>query len=143
LCFGGKFIQGAKDIPDISGVIPAPQSAPLVAIMLAMYMGFKEIYLIGTDYDTIITREYKYAYGPTIFQGMGFKEFAVDHNGKALTSFGEDFKIFGILWSQFEVLQHIAKANGIKICNASGGGILDVFERVDYRSLFPRNDSGN
>jgi len=39
------------------------------------------------------------------------------------------------MWRVYELQQSLAEAAGIKICNATRGGFLDVFERADYDSV--------
>ena len=133
LCFGRAFCPQQNAIPDITKVLPKPQSAPLMVLMIAMYMGFKEIYLIGVEHDWIVTKEYKYAFESTVFKG---KDISVSADGKALTTLTEDIEVMRVLWSQYGALRNIAEKNGIKICNAAAGGMLDVYERVDFDSLF-------
>lgn len=38
------------------------QSVPIMCLELAIYMGFSEIYLIGTEHDALTTNQYKYFY---------------------------------------------------------------------------------
>ncbi|MBX4998474.1 hypothetical protein HJB51_12430 [Rhizobium lentis] len=50
--FAGGFSEYPTDaLPDIASRIPAVQSVPVMCLMIAMYMGFSEIYLLGTDHD--------------------------------------------------------------------------------------------
>ncbi|PKB53215.1 hypothetical protein CRH03_22195 [Clostridium sp. HMb25] len=78
-------------------------------LQLAMYMGFKEIYLLGVDCD----------YSNSSFRFKGH----ICSPEKQMTI-------------SYEVVAEYAKKNGIKIYNATRGGKLEVFERVDFDSLF-------
>lgn len=40
------------------------------------------------------------------------------------------------LWENYKAVKRIAEQNDIKIYNATVGGALDVFPRVDYNDLF-------
>ena len=40
------------------------------------------------------------------------------------------------LWEQYKIMREIATQKGINIYNATRGGQLDVFDRVDYDTLF-------
>jgi hypothetical protein len=42
----------------------------------------------------------------------------------------------GKLWQGYRKLSSLAAGHGIQIFNATGGGFLDEFERVNYESLF-------
>jgi hypothetical protein len=39
------------------------------------------------------------------------------------------------LWNQYEYLRRFAESKGIRILNATKGGVLDVFDRVEYEDL--------
>ena len=39
------------------------------------------------------------------------------------------------LWKNYRSLHRIAEAKGIKILNATNGGYLDVFDRIDYADV--------
>jgi hypothetical protein len=41
-----------------------------------------------------------------------------------------------VLWNQYEMLNTIAQSKNIKIFNATKRSLLDVFDKVDYESLF-------
>ncbi len=90
------------------------------AIQLACYMGFKKIYLLGCDCDY-----------------HGEKQHFLDYGLKASPSAG-DAQIVA-----YTAAKEYADTHGIKIYNATRGGKLEVFERVDFDSLFPPEDSEN
>lgn len=46
--------------------------------------------------------------------------------------------VYGNLWSQYRRLKNYAQSQSLNIYNATKGGLLDVFDRVDYDSLFPK-----
>lgn len=84
------------------------------AMQLAVYMGFKEIYLIGCDCDYSGDKQHMVDYGPRKTESNSVK----------------------YMISSYKVAKDYADAHGIKICNATRGGKLEVFERVDFDSLF-------
>lgn len=99
------------------------------AIELAIYMGFTRIYLLGVDNNyakkrledgkVYVDESMKSSY----FEGMrGGDGIAIQNVGPMNASYTE-CKIF-------------ADKHGIKIYNATRGGKLEVFERVDLDSLF-------
>ncbi len=89
-------------------------------LQFAVYMGFKEIYLIGTDCN---------------YQNQGGEGdyFIKDYNDstKHPSNFLTD-KVF----IAYRKAKEYADSHGIKIYNATRGGKLEVFERVDFDSLF-------
>lgn len=88
------------------------------SMQLAAYMGFKEIYLLGVDFS----------YG-----GKG-KDSQYDHfyQEEKLVSIGYERQVYLAYLSA----KKYAEEHGIKIYNATRGGKLEIFERVDFDSLF-------
>ena len=86
------------------------------ALQLAVYMGFTEIYLLGVDCNY-----------------SGSKQHFLDF-GNRITDNPEEKMI-----AAYKVAKKYADAHGIKIYNATRGGKLEVFERVDFDSLFETN----
>lgn len=123
--------ESMSKIRDITKKMPRVQAVPIMCLMIAMYMGFKEIYLIGVDLDSFRTGEYKHFHGSTVM----VDDVAVDSNGMLRQSLYEEFQINLILWKQFRILKNIAQATGISIFNATDGGALDVFERVNLEEI--------
>jgi uncharacterized Rossmann fold enzyme len=89
-------------------------------LQLAAYMGFKEIYLIGADNCN---------YGK-------------EHAGHYVADYDhENFKSWVHVDKTtlaYQSAKAYADAHGIKIYNATRGGKLEVFERVDFDSLFEK-----
>ena len=88
-----------------------------VALQLAVYMGFKEIYLLGTDCTT--SAENKYFYDQYITSNV--KKYSLDVSN---------------VMRAYEVARRYADEHGIKIYNATRGGNLEIFERVKFEYLF-------
>jgi hypothetical protein len=121
-------------IPDLTAPVPGVQSVPILALMLAMYMGGDKLYLLGTDHDHFRSGEYKYFYEPTVLKG---KDISVDEKDRLRGGWFAEFSALAVLWSQYRSVKEIANANGIEIFNATHGGELDEFPRVALDSLFP------
>ena len=101
-------------------------------IELAIYMGFKEIYLLGIDHNYITKKNQQ---GETVLDGNStanyfagiaplkyeakVKEEDLTHLMDGSTNAYQNAKIF-------------ADDHGIKIFNATRGGHLEVFERIDF-----------
>ena len=88
-----------------------------ICLELAVYMGFKEIYLLGVDCDY-----------------SGKKQHVID-TGDVVLNNPESRMI-----EAYKKAKEYADSHGIKIYNATRGGKLEVFERVDFDSLFPEDD---
>jgi len=132
LTLGGGIDENRKDIIDICHIAPAVQSVPIMALIIAMYMGFSTIYLLGTEHDSFATGYYRYFYDNQVTS----TDFAVATNGDIRCTLYQELRAYTILWEQYLHLNNIAESNGIKIFNATQGGKLDVFERVDFDTLF-------
>jgi len=89
------------------------------AINVAEYMGFDEIYLLGVDCNYSGNKQY--------FDNSKNSD-VVDTKTAELIREGQ---ILG-----YELMKKEAEKRGIKIYNATRGGALEVFERVDFDSLF-------
>ncbi|MBP2233301.1 hypothetical protein J2847_006638 [Azospirillum agricola] len=118
---------------DITRTIPSIQSSPILCLMLMMYMGFKEIYLIGTDHDQIQKGFYKYPFEPRAVKDA---DHSVDAAGRPTESMFDQMNSMISLWTQYRVMKYLANRNGIKIYNSSNGGMLDEFKRIPLESLF-------
>lgn len=122
----------SRDIPDISTAIPGVQSVPIMALVLGMYMGFEDLYLLGTEHSELVTRRYLYSFEPTVLKG---KDLSTTPSGEITTSRYDDLHALGRLWRQYRVLGEIAQVNGARIWNATAGGELDEFPRVELEQL--------
>ncbi len=119
---------------DITRSVPSPQSVTIMALEVALYMGFKNIYLLGCDHDWILhfnTSAHFYEESQHALVREGYDEWA--GSDLELT-----FECYVRLWQQYKALWQIARGKSINIFNATAGGLLDVFPRVGYESLFKK-----
>lgn len=103
----------AKFSDDVFSIV-YEASVTYSALQIAVYMGFKEIYLIGCDCD--------YS-GPQ-------KHFA---------DYGRDGSSYDPTTNMklgFQAAKEYCDTHGIKIYNATRGGKLEIFERVNFDDLF-------
>jgi hypothetical protein len=84
-------------------------------IQIAVYMGFKEIYLIGTDCNYLSNMNHH------------FKDY--DHVDPSFLLAGDK------MISAYKAAKRYADQHNIKIYNATRGGMLEMFERVDLDAL--------
>lgn len=125
--------ENSRKVIDISKKIPWITTAPVLCMMIAMYMGFKEVYLLGIDNDFWKIGEYNYFFEPTVLKG---KNESADPDGKMRDPLYCQFLAFGSLLKQYWLVHNIARSNGVKIINATEGGALEEFPRVKFESLF-------
>lgn len=106
------------------------------ALQLALYMGFKEIYLLGVDnnYQYTIDKNKK------ITRHENVKETHFDERYKDLSVKDSKNKIFGISDPEmcnnaYESAKNAATIYGAKIYNATRGGKLDIYDRVKLEDI--------
>jgi hypothetical protein len=124
-------------VPDLSKRIPGVQSVAIMCLMAAMYMGFRKIYLLGTDHDHFRTGQYTYFYEPTVLSG---KDPSTDANGNLVSSWYEELSALAALWGQYRSIKRMAEYQGIRVFNATAGGELDEFPRVNLEAAVASND---
>ena len=85
-------------------------------MQLAAYLGFTEIYLLGVDFSYANTGGvYKHFYGETKAESIGFHKYVAN---------------------AYKAAKQYTDTHGIKIYNATRGGKLEIFDRVDFDKLF-------
>jgi N-acetylneuraminate synthase len=116
---------------DLTRPLQSPQSVTVMAIYAALFMGFSEIYLLGCDHDWILhlnQSTHFYAEKEHALNRTGYDEWF--SNGV-----DEYFRDYLTLWKQYRALKKIADDREVKILNATAGGMLDVFPRVQFETL--------
>jgi len=131
LCLGRKFDFDLTQIPDLTKVIPKVQTAPIMCLMIAMYMGFRNIYLLGADHDFYLTGEYKYAFK----EDWKGKDPLVDSEGKVRLPLRKSLCSVATIFEQYHTLYMLGQNCGINIFNATLGGALDELPRVVFEDV--------
>jgi hypothetical protein len=123
-----------QGVADLTGPVPGVQSVAVMSLMVAMYMGYSDIYLLGAEHDSVRTGIYQHFYSghPDYVN----KDCAVGDDGSVTVPLIEEAAALVSLWRQYEAIKRIADEAGIRVYNATCGGALDVFPRVDYAALF-------
>jgi hypothetical protein len=130
LQFGASWDEILSRGVDLTRPVPGPQSVPVMAIEIAIYMGFRHIYLLGCDHDSILhlnTSTHFYEESQHALTRAGFNEWWQD--------LGAEFESLSGLWRQYKSIQRLAIDRYIDIFNATEGGLLDVFPRVRYEEV--------
>lgn len=89
-------------------------------LQLAVYMGFTEIYLLGIDCSYLKNSSENYFY-------IQDTKDSLEH--------GTDYMVMA-----YQSAKDYADAHDIKIFNATRGGELEVFKRMEFDRLFDKND---
>lgn len=95
---------------------------------LAFYMGFSEIYLLGcdTDYGLDQAKDYSQGYFYDVKQTTSARQTPEYVRGRWLRN----------VIRSYEVARRLFEQNGCHIYNATAGGKLEVFPRVEFERLF-------
>lgn len=110
---------------DVSKGIYEGYTVTYMCLQLAMYMGFKEIYLLGIDHSYSTER---------------LPDGRIKENKGVEDHFAKEDKIENIPQTYkstlaYEAARKYAECHGVKIYNASRGGKLDVFQRIEFDSV--------
>lgn len=113
-------------------------SVTYVCLQLAFYMGFHEVYMIGFDHNYVIPKSAQvYNKRESGFDIMSTED---DPNHFAPSYFGKGYRWHDPNVERMEIGFSKAKEcyikSGRKIYNATDGGKLEVFERINYKDLF-------
>jgi len=128
---GFDFSTNAAEITYTGGTVT------FTCLQLAYYFGFKEIYLIGVDHSYSIPgsakKEKKYNIDILDMSDDDPNHFAPDYFGKGYRWHDPRPEV---MEGAYREALKITVSNGVKIYNATIGGCLEVFPRVNYDNLF-------
>lgn len=114
---GGQYLSAPPPFSEnIAQKVYGGGTVTYACIQIAIYLGFREIYLLGVDCDYSLGSKSNHFYDED-------KPDMIERNMEQM-----------IL--AFQAAKNYADSHGIKIYNATRGGKLEVFERVDFDSLF-------
>jgi hypothetical protein len=118
---------------DFSKVAFAGQSVTFINLQLAYYLGFEEVYLIGMDFSYEIPKS-------AIVRGRSIESTHDDPNHFHPDYFGKGKKWHDPLLDRvalnYELAKKVYEENDRQIFNATHKGALEIFDRVDFKSLF-------
>jgi hypothetical protein len=103
-----------------------------IAIPLAIYLGFKEIVLVGFDCNWLADTGGSYHFYDTHEYFPEFDSLSSDNRGYGYEAF---LKIILREFESHRLIRARAEAMGVRIVNATRGGLLDAYERADYDVL--------
>jgi hypothetical protein len=103
-------------------------------LQLALYMGITKIYLIGVDFSYFVP--VKYNNNAVIYQEDEQNHFHKDyrHSGDKWLEPNEECQIKAL-----QSAKQFTKNNNVEIYNASRKTKLEVFDKIDFDSLFSEN----
>jgi hypothetical protein len=120
---------------DCADQVYCGQSVTMINLQLAYYLGFTEVYLIGMDFSYKIPDSATVIGNDIISNEDDENHFHPDYFGKGKT--WHDPHLDRAL-NSYKMINLIYEAAGRKVINATIGGKLEIFDRVDYDSLFKK-----
>lgn len=109
------------------------QTVTYINLQLAFFMGFAEVFLIGMDFDYVIPDSHKRTGNLILSTSDDPNHFHKDYFGVGKTWKDPKLDRVAMNYRQARVSY---EAVGRRVFNATIGGKLELFERVDYESLF-------
>lgn len=110
---------------DIEDQIYHGSTVTYICIQLAVYMGYSEIYLLGIDHNYNIQNK-----DGKIIQDKNVQNYMAGIEGKIVNVPEMDGST-----KAYKKAREVCEAKGIIIKNATRGGRLEEFERIDFDSL--------
>jgi hypothetical protein len=121
---------------DLRSNIPSMSSVSIMAICIAIYMGFSEIYLLGCDHDNLWKwdgqsneNQLDHFYEGTPSIGYQHQSFDVDRTLKVHLKVREQYK-----W-----VNELAKKRNAQIFNASAVSYINIFPRVNLDDIIGKS----
>ncbi len=131
-------IVGIDTVIDFTkGIPPYGQNVIIVCLMLAYFLGCNPICFIGCDHDFMKTTQDEY-------EGRAVKHFYSEKNAPEPSSqmpWDEWQRCMVRMDFEYNLLKDYASRWGFNVFNATKGGCLEYFPRVEYESLFPQKST--
>ena len=121
--YAGAFKKNMNLEIDLVKAIPVNRNTAISALMIALYMGCKEIYLLGCETDMLHHDKGRYAH------------FYSQDESRCEFCYGEILEFTYNNWIAFKEIKRYAEVHGVKIYNATPHSKLDIFERVSYEDI--------
>lgn len=110
------------------------------AISMAIYMGFKEIYLLGCDTTTIVTKinmalnmgESQYAYEVSQNEKKRMEKAINTHSMEV------QMRVESEVLKGYRILNEVAAKKGIKMFNCSKTTIVDSIQRINFEQVISK-----
>lgn len=127
ICFNVDYTDYQNDQPprfseDLSVCAYDGYTVTYSMLQFAVYMGFKEIYLLGVDFNYSTTNK--------TIEKSSYADTRMYNKDKIGSSPNLEYNL-----KAFESAKNFADKNNIKIFNATRGGKLEVFPRIDLEGI--------
>lgn len=133
VAFAGNLRSSPLRRLDLTRPVPSVTNCAQLGVMLGLYMGCSEIYLLGVDHDFLAhqgTHRHFYA-----GQTLAGHRVANDDYGRY--RYLEMIRIVTDVWLGYGTLRRHAERRGVTVVNCTDGGFLDVFPRRPFEAVVP------
>ena len=132
-----KYLDNPNFSEDMTKKTYSIATVTYISLQLARHMGFSEIYLLGMD------NQYAYSMlrDGTIVKSDSGKDYFSDKEDENLKRQEQMPKFVPATWEMdvaYSFAEKYSREHGFRIYNATRGGKLEAFERVDFDSLFDK-----
>ena len=132
-----KYLDNPNFSEDMTEKTYSIATVTYISLQLARHMGFSEIYLLGMD------NQYAYSMlrDGTIVKSDSGKDYFSDKEDENLKRQEQMPKFVPATWEMdvaYSFAEKYSREHGFRIYNATRGGKLETFERVDFDSLFDK-----
>jgi hypothetical protein len=117
---------------DFSKAIPKIQTVVHIAIYLAIYMGFKKIYLLGCDHSWLMHHgisQHFYKEEQHSFTRNNYSEWS------EVKDIGFEFETHSKLWDVYRKIRMEAGKINVQIYNSTPGSLLDIFPKKNLSEV--------
>ncbi len=121
---------------DLSKPMIPVASVSIMALYIALHLGFKEIYLLGCDHDWLShlgTTKHFYSESESVLSQRGYSEWSLS------SDIGIEFASLAALWDQYRQIRTYSTNHGIQIYYSTPNGILDLFPPRMLDDIFPNH----
>ncbi len=110
---------------DFTKPLPTIQSSPHLGLYLALYVGCKEINLLGVDHDWLLH------FGETrhFYDEKNNAMTKLGYSGWSSSAFEDELRSYITLWGIYKRIRDYAQEKVVSIYNCTPGSLLDVFPR--------------
>lgn len=131
LCFDDRcdFESHGKKKIDLEKPLPLPQTATIIALQVALYLGFKTVYLLGVDHSWP-----RHIGKSAHFHDESARKVVPEH--PEVSDYEGFFIKLANLLRKYKIIKLMAERQGCTIYNATPNSMLDVFEPARHDVLF-------
>jgi hypothetical protein len=129
---GFYYLEGGDYPIDFSKQLPEIKTVVQIAIYLAIYVGIREIVLLGCDHSWL----FHFGQSQHFYAESEHALVRNNHNEWSVSSdIGDEFRSYAELWDVYRKIRTESQKKGISIYNATPGSLLDIFPRRDLNEI--------